>query len=212
MLAKRPPCRRKAQMRGLARGLAHDLARDQDGATMVEFALVAPVLMLSLVGLFDLSYNIYTASLLEGSIQKAARDSSIEGAGLSQAEIDARVSEIVKSIVPSASLDFQRKAYTNFADMARPEDFTDLNGDGVCNDGEPFEDVNGNNQWDEDRGSTGMGGARDAVLYVVTVTYDRQLPLHQFIPIPSQVTSQARTVLRNQPYGMQAHDISVEHC
>ena len=179
---------------------------------MVEFGLIAPVLVFSLIGLFDLSYNIYTASLLEGSIQKAARDSSIEGAGLTQVEIDARVTEVVRSVVPSASVSFERKAYTNFADIARPEDFTDLNTDGICNDGEPFEDVNGNNQWDEDRGSVGMGGARDAVLYVVTVTYDRQFPLHQFIGVPGEVTSVARTVLRNQPFAMQERDVSVEHC
>jgi Flp pilus assembly protein TadG len=33
------------------------ILRDNSGATVVEFALVAPVLLLTLVGLFDLSYN-----------------------------------------------------------------------------------------------------------------------------------------------------------
>ena len=39
--------------------------------------------------------------------------------------------------------------------------------------GEPFEDANANGTWDEDRGSDGQGGARDAVLYVVSVSYRR---------------------------------------
>jgi Flp pilus assembly pilin Flp len=192
--------------------LLRRLVRDRRGATMVEFALIAPVFVLALIGLFDLSYNIYTASLLEGSIQKAARDSTIEGAGLNEAEIDARVRDVVQDIVPQATVSFSRRAYTNFADVARPEDFTDSNNDGICNDGEPFEDVNGNNTWDEDRAKNGMGGARDAVIYIVTVTYDRRFPLHRMIGVPAQVTTQARTVLRNQPFGMQDTGSSVENC
>jgi len=188
------------------------LAHDQSGAALVEFALVAPVFVFALIGLFDLSYNIYTASLLEGAIQHAARDSTIEGADLTEAEIDAKVTEVVHSIVASSTVSFERKAYTNFADVARPEDFTDSNNDGLCNDGEPFEDTNGNNLWDEDRGANGMGGARDAVLYIVTVTYDRQFPLHQMVGVPAQVSSVARTVLRNQPYAQQDLEVSVENC
>ena len=188
------------------------LVADQRGAALVEFALVAPVFLLTLVGLFDLSYNIYTSSLLEGSIQKAARDSTIEGASSSDAAIDGRVEDVVKTIVPRATVAFRRRAYTNFADVRQPADFTDTNLDGTCNDGEPFEDVNGNNRWDDDRGASGMGGGRDAVLYTVTVTYDRQLPLHKLIPISPQVTTVARTVLRNQPYEGQSQMVSVENC
>lgn len=188
------------------------LARDNRGATMVEFALVAPVLMLTLVGLFDLSYNIYAASMVEGAIQQAARDSTIEGNTTSQASIDARVTEIVETIVPTATVSFARSAYTDFSNVAQAEDFTDTNTDGDCNDGEPFEDVNGNNLWDSDRGRNGMGGARDAVLYTVTVTYDRRLPLNNFIGVPDTVTTVARTVLRNQPFGMQDREVSVENC
>lgn len=199
-------------MGGLRSNLLRKVMRDRRGAALVEFALVAPIFILALIGLFDLSYNIYTSSLLEGSIQKAARDSTIEGANLTEAEIDARVTEVVQGIVPSGTVEFERKAYTNFVDVARPEDYTDSNGDGRCNDGEPFEDVNGNGMWDEDRGSDGMGGARDAVLYVVTVTYHRQFPLHEFIGVPGEVSSVARTVLRNQPYRMQEMEVTVGQC
>ena len=188
------------------------LRREQSGAALVEFALVAPALLLALIGLFDLSYNVYTSTLLQGSIQKAARDSTIEGAVGSQAAIDQRVTNVVQNIVPSAEVTFQRRAYTDFADASRPEDFTDLNGDGRCNDDEPFEDVNGNGIWDEDRGRSGMGGARDAVIYVVTVEYDRLFPLHKLMPVEERITTVARTVLRNQPYGQQMREPSVGNC
>ena len=180
--------------------------------TLVEFAIIAPVFFMALIGMFDISYNIYAASMVQGAIQKAARDSTIESASASEAEIDARVTTAVKQVVPSAELTFERTAYTSFTDVGRPEDFTDKNDDGICNEGEPFEDVNGNAQWDSDRGTDGFGGARDAVLYKVTVAYERQFPLHRMVSIPKQVTTEATTVLRNQPFGLQDINVSVEFC
>lgn len=177
------------------------LRHDQRGATVVEFALVLPVLLLALFGLFDLSYNMYTASMLHGAIQKAARDASIEGAA--PTELDARVADAVHAIAPGAQIDFARKSYANFSDVTRPEDFTDTNGDGTCGSGEPFEDVNANGVWDNDRGVTGQGGARDAVLYTVEVNYPRMFPIAGFAGIPDSYTATARTVLRNQPWGLQ---------
>lgn len=184
-----------------ALALMHRLACDRRGGAMIEFALAAPVICMTLLGLFDLSYNIYAKAMLEGAIQKAARDSAIEGA--SDTTIDTRVRDAVHIVVPSATLAFQRRNYSNFADISRPEDFTDLNNDGACNDGEPYEDANGNGTWDMDRGRNGQGGARDAVMYDVTVRYDRAFPLAGLLGFDPQVTVQSKMVLRNQPYGPQ---------
>lgn len=186
------------------------LRKDASGAAVVEFALVAPVLIMALMGMFDLSYNIYTSAMLEGSIQKAARDSSVEDA---DAVVDGRVISAVRAIAPDASLTFHRSAYDSYANVAKPEDFTDLDNDGTCNNGEPFEDANGNNAWDRDRGTSGFGGARDAVLYEVTVTYDRPFPITRLVPgMSHQVSTVARTVLRNQPFGMQQTTTRVGNC
>jgi Flp pilus assembly protein TadG len=174
--------------------------RDADGATAVEFALVAPALLTMLFGLFDLGHNMYTAQMLQGAIQKSARDSTIEGAASSSAQLDAFVTKAVRAIAPGASLSFSRKSYA----VARPEDFTDLNANSICDNGEAFEDVNANGTWDKDVGKDGLGSARDAVLYTVTVTYNRLFPTAAFIPGQSKsITMAASTVLRNQPYGQQ---------
>src|SRR5690606_28671312 len=42
------------------------LQDDDTGATIVEFALIAPVALMLLLGMFDLGYNLYTASVLQG--------------------------------------------------------------------------------------------------------------------------------------------------
>ena len=181
------------------------LLRDRCGVIAVEFALVAPVLMLMLMGLFDLSYNMYTTQMLQGAIENAARNSSIEGAVGKEAQLDAMVTTAVRAVAPPATLTFTRRAYSSFTKAGRPEDFTDVDSDGVCSKGEPFEDANGNGKWDTDGGKTGFGGARDAVLYTVVVKYQRPFPIAGLIPGQSKTfTLSAATVLRNQPYGQQA--------
>ena len=49
--------------------------RDEEGASLVEFALIAPTLLVLLLGAFDLCYNVYGNTMLQGAIQEAARDS-----------------------------------------------------------------------------------------------------------------------------------------
>ena len=50
------------------------LGRDERGAALVEFALIAPALLVLLLGMFELGYNYYMQSQFQGAIQKAARD------------------------------------------------------------------------------------------------------------------------------------------
>ena len=53
------------------------LRTDCRGATIIEFAIVAPVMMFLLMGLGDLLYQLYLQSILDGALQKAGRDSTI---------------------------------------------------------------------------------------------------------------------------------------
>ena len=186
------------------------LPSDSEGATVIEFALLAPVLLLTLLGLFDIGYNTYTSSILQGAIAKAARGSSIEGSR--PATLDARVEDAVHDIAPNAVVTFERKAYSSFSDVGRPEDFSDLNGNGACDAGEPFEDVNGNKRWDADRAKAGGGGARDAVLYTVSVSYHRAFPIAKFIGVSDMHEMQSATVLRNQPWDEQDTAVTVGNC
>ena len=189
----------------MIRALLSRLARDERGATILEFALIAPVLFVLLFGLFDLSYNLYTSQMLNGAIQKAARDSTIEGAASNTATLDGIVTKAVQAIVPGVTPTFSRKSYSSFSNVSRPENYDDVNNSGTCDTGETFEDANGNGTFDKDTGNTGFGGARDAVLYTVTVTYKRPFPVAAFIPGQSNtMTMSTTTVLRNQPYGLQA--------
>ncbi|MDP3551361.1 MAG: pilus assembly protein [Novosphingobium sp.] len=183
-----------------------------DGAAVVEFALIAPTLALVLMGLFDMGYTVYANTMLQGALQRAARAATVEGAGSNLASIDSKVKDEVLDVVPDASLTFTRKSYANFSDVGVPEDFTDANDSGVCDDGEAYEDANGNGTWDQDRGAAGLGGARDAVLYTVSMSYARKFPMASLIGLSETVTNKATTVLRNQPYDLQKSVAKVGNC
>lgn len=186
--------------------------RDDKGAGLVEFALIAPVLVFTLLGMFEVGYNLYVQSQLQGAVQKAARSSTIEAASTSETQIDAAVKTAVQRIVNNATVSFSRQSYSGFFDVAQPEDYDDINEDDVCNDGEPFEDVNGNGIWDADRGRDGFGGARDVVLYEVDVRYKRAFGVSQLLGFSDHVDFKATTVLRNQPFDDQDTTVTLENC
>lgn len=191
-------------MRRLAPILAR-LNSDQRGATLVEFAIIAPTFMIMLMGAFDLGHAVYIRAVLNGAIHEAARDSTIEGASSSQAAIDGKVTSVVTKVVGTADLTFTRKSYYDFEDVERAETINE-NGtaNGVCDSGETFEDENGNSTWDSDVGASGFGGPRDITLYTVNLTYDRLFPLYGLIGMDPEGEMEVSTVLKNQPYGSQS--------
>lgn len=70
------------------RGAFAWIRSDRRGATVIEFAIVVPVLMVLLMGAFGLLHQIYAQSILDGALQKAARDSAIEGGAANAATFD----------------------------------------------------------------------------------------------------------------------------
>jgi Flp pilus assembly protein TadG len=180
------------------------LARDESGVTIVEFGIVAPVMLLMLMGFFDLAHTEYARSVLQGAMQMAARNSTLETGLTSQSSIDAYVENQVKSVVgTNATFTVSRLSYADFTNVGKAEPYTDTNNNGHYDQGECFEDDNGNGQWDSDMGKTGQGGADDAVLYTMTVSYHRMFPMATMLGWPANQTIASTTVLRNQPYGAQ---------
>jgi Flp pilus assembly pilin Flp len=173
---------------------------DEKGVTVVEFALLTPVLLMALMGMFDLAYNMYMSSMLDGSIQKAARDSTLENASENTTGVDAAVRAAVLSLAPRADVQPKRTSYLSYSAVGKPEPFEDKNGDGLCKGGELFDDVNENGTHDRDQGASGGGGARDVVVYEVKVTYERLFPVTGFLGMPSTFTMTSRMLLSNQPW------------
>ncbi|MEO9469144.1 TadE/TadG family type IV pilus assembly protein [Parasphingorhabdus sp.] len=185
------------------------LSQDESGATLIEFAFVAPTFLLMLMGLFDLGYSVYMRSALTGVIQNAARDSALETGPAALTAIDKSVSDQIISLNSEIDPDdendlkFERLSYFDYNNVSQPESYTDTNGNGSYDSGECFEDMNANDSWDADIGDDGIGGPNDVVLYTVTVSYDRLFPFWNMIGADKRQTLSATTVLKNQPYGDQ---------
>ncbi|MCR5872125.1 MULTISPECIES: TadE/TadG family type IV pilus assembly protein [unclassified Sphingomonas] len=198
--------KRRFSLRRFAPGA---LRRDESGATIVEFAMVAPVLGFVLLGAFDVAHTLYTRAALQGVVQKTARDSTLESGGetATQALLDEKVKAQAKALANNATITITRRFYRTFSEAAaaRAETWTDTNSNGVCDAGEPYEDANRNNVWDRDGGNAGQGGAKDATLYTVSATYPRMFPFYNLIGGSRTTTITASTVLRNQPFGDQGN-------
>jgi Flp pilus assembly protein TadG len=184
------------------------LARDEKGATVVEFAVVAPVMGMLLLGAFDVGHTLYMRSVLQGIVQKVARDSALEAGTdtTQQTTLDNEVKAQVRALANNSTITITRRYYRTFtaASSATPEAWTDTNHNGKCDAGEPYQDDNLNSTWDKDGANSGQGGAKDAVLYTVVVSYPRFFPIQNIIGGSNTTTLSAATVLRNQPYGDQA--------
>lgn len=183
---------------------APNLATDSSGVTVVEFALIAPVFLLMLLGTFDLGQAIYLQGVFHGAVQDAGRDAGLESGAANLTAIDNQVMLQIKSVAPAGAIISSRRNYTTFNDVGTPEDFEDANNNNVYDDNECFTDVNGNDQWDSDRAANGLGGADDVVVYTATLSYDRIVPIGGMMGWSDRNTISASTVLRNQPFGSQA--------
>lgn len=185
------------------------LARDSRGATIVEFAFVAPVLVLFLMFLFDTGYYLYVKAILTGEVQVAGRGSGLETATQANRDLlDQRVETAIKRIVSGATVRPERMSFRNYARaQSTGEEFVDTNKDGICNNEETFyDDPSGTaGQFDANLpGVMGQGGAKDVVIYTVTVEYDRLFPMASLLGWNNQVTMKSSTILRNQPFDKQA--------
>ena len=189
------------------------LLDDRRGATIIEFAVVMPVMLMLLLGTMDFGLNVYLRAVLEGAMQQAARNSSLQSAQAGQSAIDTFVSDRVKAILPGANVSFTRENYATYSSVGRPEDFTDTNGNGVRDPGECFQDINNNATWDADAGRTGLGGANDVVEYTATVTYPSLIPgASSVFHISPTTTIKSTTLLRNQPFATQPSWSTVKVC
>jgi hypothetical protein len=187
------------------------LANDRRGVTLVEFAIVAPVMLLLIMGLMDLTYRLYVQAILNGAMQQAGRSASLESGPGGLDTIDANVVKNVREVARNLTWESSHKAFSDYTKIG-PEPFLDANGNGMRDPGECYSDVNNNSQWDADPGKTGAGGAKDSVVYTMTIHYPRIFPLSAMLGWGSVQDVSSTTILKNQPYTTQNATAPVTRC
>ncbi|MFM9852504.1 MAG: TadE/TadG family type IV pilus assembly protein [Sphingomonadaceae bacterium] len=188
---------------------ARAIKNDKQGTAAIEFGFVAPVFCLLLMGILDVGYTAYVKSILQGTVESTGRESSLEASLTSS--IDAKVTAAMRDIV-DGQISFSRVYYQNYQDIRLPEDFTDVNRNGIREPGECYIDRNANEVWDADVGLGGRGGAQDVVIYKAALTFDRPFPLWQFLGQSNRQTVTGITQIRNQPFSAQTARVGVQIC
>jgi len=183
------------------------LVGNERAATIIEFALVCPVMLILMMGLGELAFQGYLQSVLTGALQKAARDSSIEGNNTTDAgtAIDNKVKAMIGNILTKTIWDTStRQNYSHFADVG-PEYYWDNNPKNGKYDSatECFLDTNGNGVWDADPSTSGQGSANAVVVYQMGFTYQRLFPVARMFGWPATAHIVSRTLMKNQPYKYQ---------
>jgi Flp pilus assembly protein TadG len=174
---------------------------DQRGVTVIEFAIVAPVLLLLIVGGLELGHMKYVQTIFVGQVQKAGRDMSLESSAsaLNQASVMANVTKYISGVAYGAKVTYSVQSFHDYRNVAkRAEEFGDANSNGVCDNSETFVDSNANGVWDSDGAVSGRGGAKDVVLLTVNLSYPR-MAMGRFFGGGDTINLQSSTVLRNQP-------------
>lgn len=186
-------------------GFLGRLWRRREGAAAVEFAFVAPILLLTVVGIMEVAMVLIVSSLIEGGLRDAARF-GITGfvpQGMTREEqITSIIGDATIGLVKMSDIDIQTLVYPSFAQVGQPEPYTDTNGNGAYDAGEPYTDINGNGQWDADMGAAGVGGPGDIVLYKVKYDLPMMTPLLSTVlgGPDGNVQLSASIAVRNEPY------------
>lgn len=176
------------------------LGRDTRGATIVEFAIILPVLSMLLIGTFDLGYRSYVGSIVQGSLHEASRMATVGNVPIST--IESHVESRLQEFSDDATITVTTSSYSDFNGVRVAEPLTtDLAPLGTYNSTtDCFRDVNGNGAFDLDQGKGGMGGSEDVVRFEVEMTYPSLFPIGSLFGWDDDVTITQNTVLRNQPY------------
>lgn len=176
--------------------------RRRDGSASVEFAFAAPILILVMIGIFEIAMLLFTNAVVEGAVRSASRfgltGQTTDGVSR-EAVIIEKIRDGSLGLVEITPDDIDVLVYPSFADVGQPEPFDDADNDGAYDAGEAFSDVNGNGQWDSDMGAAGAGGPGEVVVYRVRYSWPMMTGM-LMESFGDSVDMAASIAVRNEPF------------
>jgi hypothetical protein len=216
-------------MNGHFRGRLRRFARNSEGATVIEFALVFPIMLLMTFGIMELSLYMFSLVTLEAGLKQASRygiTSQAQGALTSaqlalvptkfKANNDPReemigyiLNQFTSDLIDLEEAEPHTQTYGSFILIRDGEPLNDLNGDGDQDPGETFQDIAcpHNGIWDGPGTSTGESVGAAGAIVVYTVTYDWRVMtpfVGEFLGSPDgqggyTIPMRASMVVKNEP-------------
>lgn len=185
-------------------GVLKKFCRAQAGATAIEFAVVAPVMCILVMGIIEFSLIMMVYNVMEGATATSARTGKtdyVDASGNRQQTILDQITARAGSLIDGTKLTVTTKYYKQYDQINDPEPYVDTNHNGQYDPGEPFTDINGNGVWDADMGQSGFGSAGDIVVYTVSYPWAISTPIvSSFIGTGGIFTITTHAVVKNEPY------------
>lgn len=179
--------------------------RSEDGASALEFAMIAPIVLLFTVGVIEISLMMLTQNIMESATFVASRlgkTGYIEANMSREDTIKKALEDSADGLLDPGRVHIDKLSYDEFGDIGMPEPFVDANGNGDRDNGENYTDINGNSKYDKDMGAASAGGAGEIVVYVVTYAWKVTTPIMNAIlgDEHGEYKLTARTVVKNEPF------------
>lgn len=107
----------------VVRNLAARLQRDRNGAAALEFAILAPILLLIMAGTTDLGLGVLTRIRMDEGVASAANSALNYGSSLSSSTVDAAASSIATILQRTRGFTGYEATYTISFNGSRTYDF-----------------------------------------------------------------------------------------
>ncbi|GAB2174512.1 TadE/TadG family type IV pilus assembly protein [Dongia sp. agr-C8] len=173
-------------------------ARQSEGATIIEFAFIFPIVLMITFGIMEISLCMASLVTLEGGLKEASRYGITSQTGetldaAQQAKVptafkvgnDPRLmtigyilNENTLDLIDLNTATITTQVFSSFSAVKDGEQYSDLNGNGQYDSGEPFSDTNCNKVRDVAGSSgTGVGAAGNIVVYTVSYQWKILTPI-----------------------------------
>lgn len=181
------------------------ILQQQSGATIIEFAVVAPVIFLLLMGLIEFGRISFTRVAIESATASAAREASI-GKNISGDRVQ-YVQQAIRDKLASA-LDVGRLIISAnivaAGGVAQTPDIcvgSPARVGGPCPPGTPWEDINRNGVYDASVPAVSLGNPGDIIEVRVFYPWEVQVPLmQQFFGQRGTLMMTSSAVVKNEPF------------
>ncbi len=175
--------------------------RNTEGVTAIEFAIIAPVFILVLMGIIEFSLVMFTSSVIEGATAASGRYGKTGYTApytSRQEQIIATITSKTAGLLDPDKITITTTVYPAFNSIEQEEPYIDTNRNGVHDYGEDYTDVNSNGQWDSS-GVAGLGNGNDVVVYTVSYPWEIHTPIIANF-LENTMLLSSRTVVKNEPF------------
>ena len=178
------------------------ISKNEDGSTIIEFALVLVPLLTLIMGAWEMGRQVYVSSVVQGVVVQAGRKAALENASASVVTtfVRAQLAQFADPAFITLSMtNFRKFTGVNKAEVI-DNDSTTTGTVGVLDIGECYIDANNNSTRDSLQGGSGIGAADDAMRVSISIEARRLTPVGEWIGFGDTYNIERTTFVQIEPF------------